>query len=182
MNRPTLYFPCGKIAAGKSTLARELARTHQAVLLEEDHFLATLFSGEIHSIADYVRCSSRVKDALTDHIVSLLQSGMSVVLDFPGNTRNQRQWFRQLADRARAAHELHYLDVSDDICKGQLRERSRSLASGAPFTSDAEFDAITRYFEPPSTEEGFNVVVAGIRPALPGSASSVKPMPPRGSA
>ena len=48
MDITTLHFLCGKMAAGKSTLARELAHEHQAVLLEEDHFLAALFPGEIH--------------------------------------------------------------------------------------------------------------------------------------
>ena len=159
MDMTTLHFLCGKMAAGKSTLARDLARAHQAVLLEEDHFLATLFPGEIRSVADYVKYSSRVKEALSEPIVALLRSGISVVLDFPGNTPNQRRWFRQLIDRAQVAHELHYLDVSDEVCKAQLRERSKSLPEGSLFTSDAEFAAVTKYFQPPVAEEGFNVVL-----------------------
>jgi predicted kinase len=147
------------MAAGKSTHARELVRAHQAVLLEEDYFLATLFPDEIHSLADYLKYSARVKDALSEHIVSLLRSGVSVVLDFPGNTPNQRRWFRQLIDRARVAHELHYLDVSDAVCKAQLRERSKALPEGAPFTSDAEFEAVTQYFQPPTSDEGFQIVL-----------------------
>ena len=159
MSVTTLHFFCGKMAAGKSTLARELAREHEAVLLEEDHFLAALFPREIRSIADYVKFSSRVKDALSEHIVSLLRRGISVVLDFPANTQNQRRWFRQLIGSAEVAHELHYLDVSDEVCRAQLRERSKSLPEGSPFTSDAEFEAITKYFQPPTAEEGFNVVL-----------------------
>jgi predicted kinase len=158
MGVTTLYFLCGKMAAGKSTLARELARAHKAVLLEEDHFLAALFPGEIRSLADYLKYSSRVKDALSEHIVSLLRSGISVVLDFPANTANQRRWFRQLIDCAQVAHELHYRDVTDEVCKAQLRERSKSLPEGSPFTTDAEFEAVTRYFQPPAAEEGFNVI------------------------
>jgi hypothetical protein len=80
-------------------------------------------------------------------------------LDFPGNTKNQRAWFLQIIEEARVAHELHYLDVSDEVCKAQLRIRSKDLPAGASFTTDAEFDAITRYFQPPSAEENFNVVV-----------------------
>ena len=146
------------MAAGKSTRAKELARLHRATLLEEDHFLATLFPDDIHSIADYVKYSRRVRAALSDHIVALLRSGMSVVLDFPANTPIQRQWFRQLIGRAQVAHELHYLDVSDDVCKAQLRERSKALPPGSPFTTEAEFEAITKYFQAPSPDEGFNVV------------------------
>lgn len=128
------------------------------MLLEEDHFLATLFPGEIRSVADYLTYSGRVRAALSVHIVTLLRSGITVVLDFPANTPTQRRWFRQLIDRAQAAHELHYLDVPDDVCKAQLRERSKGLPIGAPWTTDAEFEAITSYFQAPSAEEGFNVV------------------------
>ena len=153
-----LHFLCGKMAAGKSTFARALARGENAVLLEEDHFLATLFPGDIHSIADYVTYSSRIRDALSPHIVALLSRGISVVLDFPANTRNQRRWFRQLIDRAGTPHQLHYLDVPDDVCKAQLRKRSQSLPPGSAWTTDADFEAITKYFEPPDPAEGFNVV------------------------
>ena len=159
MSITTLYFLCGKMAAGKSTRARELARAHQAVLLEEDHFLAALFPDDIRSIADYVKYSARVKEALSEHIVCLLRSGISVVLDFPANTPNQRRWFRHLIDCAQVAHELHYLDIADEVCKAQLRERSKSLPERSPFTSDAEFEAVTKYFQPPTAEEGFNVVL-----------------------
>ena len=123
--------------------------------------MSLLFPTENRTVEDFARLSARLRDAMGPHVVDILRHDLSVVLDFPGNTRSQRQWFRQLAERAQASHELHYLDVSDDICKAQLRERSKSLPPGAPFTSDDEFDAITKYFEPPSTEEGFKVVVAG---------------------
>ena len=42
-----MYFMCGKMAAGKSTYARELAQTKNAVLLFQDEFLDTLYAGEI---------------------------------------------------------------------------------------------------------------------------------------
>jgi predicted kinase len=156
--RGKLFFFCGKMAAGKSTLAREIARREDAVLVVQDEFLIKLFPGEVVDIPSFVKYSSRLKDALAAHICSLLSKGISVVLDFPGNTRTQRAWFRELFERANAAHELHYVDVTDELCKHQLRERSQELAEGSAFTSDAEFDAITKYFQAPSDDENFNVI------------------------
>ena len=153
-----LYFVCGKMASGKSTFANELARTKNAVLLVQDEFLAKLFPGEIRDIADFVKYSSRVREALSPLIRSLLSRGTSVVLDFPGNTRNQRAWFRELFEQTNVEHELHFIDVPDDECKSQLRERSKELPAGSSFTTDAEFDAITAYFQPPADDERFNVV------------------------
>ena len=72
--------------------------------------------------------------------------------------RRQRVWFRELIERANVEHELHFVDASDALCKGQLADRSKSLPAGAPWTTEAEFAAITAYFQPPSEDEHFNVV------------------------
>ncbi len=47
--------------------------------------------GEIASLADYVRCTGRLRGAMGRHIENLLRAGNSVVLDFPANTRASRQ-------------------------------------------------------------------------------------------
>jgi len=153
----SLIFLCGKMAAGKSTLARALAAQHGAVLLVQDEWLERLFPGQIVDIPDYVKFSARLRDALGPHVVALLRRDTPVVLDFPGNTPAQRAWFRQMFEQAGAAHELHFVDAPDDLCKVQLRQRSQGLPPGTPWTTDAEFDAITAYFQPPTDEEGFVV-------------------------
>jgi len=153
-----LIFLCGKMAAGKSTLARDLAKRENAILLVQDEFLDALFPGEITDIPGFVKCSSRLKNALMPHVCDLLSKSISVVLDLPGNTKVQRAWFRELIERADVEHELHFIDASDALCKSQLRERSAGLAAGTPWTRDADFEAITAYFQPPSEDENFNVV------------------------
>ena len=156
---PTLHFLCGKMAAGKSTLAKRLSRERKAVVLVEDQLLATLFPSEKRDIADYVKCSHRIKEAVEGLVCNILSYGVSVVLDFPGNTLNQRKWFHRLIEKSNSAHELHFLDASDELCKRQLRERSRDLPDGAPFTTDRDFEAVTAYFQAPSDSEGFNLVL-----------------------
>ena len=158
MTSAKLLFLCGKMAAGKSTLARELARRENAILLVQDEFLDHLFPGEITNIPEFVKYSSRLKNALGPLVCALLSQGISVVLDFPGNTRAQRAWFRELFERANAKHELHFVDASDAVCKSQLEERTKHLPADTPWTTEAAFDAITAYFQPPSEDEGFLVV------------------------
>jgi predicted kinase len=153
-----LTFMCGKMASGKSTLARELAEQENAVLIVQDEFLDYLFPGEITDIPAYVKRSSRLRKAISPHICALLSKGVSVVLDFPANTRAQREWFRELFEQANAEHELHYVDASDALCKRQLKERSRVLPAGTRWTTEAEFEAITVYFQAPSEEERFNLI------------------------
>ena len=153
-----LMFLCGKMAAGKSTLARELAEREKAILLEQDELLDSLYPGEITDIPGFVKSSSRLRNALEPHVCALLAKGIPVVLDFPGNTKAQRAWFRGMFERANVGHELHFVDASDALCKSQLKERSKNLPPGTPWTTDAEFDAITVYFQAPSEDEGFTVV------------------------
>lgn len=154
---PMLHFLCGKIGAGKSTLAARLAAQPRTLLLSEDRWLATLYPGEIVDVTDYGRCASRLRNAMSSHVVALVAAGLSVVLDFPANTRRSREWLRDVARDAGCAHTLHYLDVPDAVCKARLRARN---ASGThPFTtSDAEYDAITAYFVEPGEGEGLAIV------------------------
>lgn len=160
-NSAKLILFCGKMAAGKSTLARDLVSREDAVLLVQDDFLEALFPGEITDIPGFVNRASRLKNAITPLVCALLSKGISVVLDFPGNTKVQREWFRELIGRANVEHELHFVDASDALCKGRLRERSKELPTSTPWTSDADFEAITAHFQPPSKEERFNVIRHG---------------------
>jgi predicted kinase len=160
---PTLYLVCGKIAAGKSTLARRLATRPATLLISEDHWTSNLFSGDLQTVDDYARLSARLRTAMAPHIVDILQLGLSVALDFQANTVRVRSWMRALITEANVAHELHVLDVPDAICKQRLQERN---ASGKhPFqVSEADYDLFTSYFVPPGPEEGFNVIVHTVEP------------------
>jgi len=154
-----LLFLCGKMAAGKSTLARELAAREDAVLFVQDEWLDTLYPNGVVNVATYLEYSGRINKVLAPYFVALLSRGVSVVADFPGNTRNQRAWFREIIERAGVEHELHFVDTPDAVCKRRLKARSAHLPPGTPWTSDADFDLISSHFRPPAEDEGFNVVV-----------------------
>jgi predicted kinase len=47
-----LIFLCGKTVAGKSTLARDLAKRENAILLVQDELLDALSPGEITDLRD----------------------------------------------------------------------------------------------------------------------------------
>lgn len=153
-----LYLISGKIGAGKSTLAKQLAARPATLLISEDHWTSHLYPEELKTLDDYRRLSARLRAAMAPHIVAILRQGLSVVLDFPANTPTQRGWMRELIEAAGVAHELHLLDMPDALCLERLHRRN---ASGEhPFhVTDAEFAQFTRYFVPPSADEGFNLVI-----------------------
>lgn len=156
MSTVTLHMICGKIASGKSTLTKRLGQSPSTVVIGEDFWLFKLFGPEMHEVADYIKYSRRLRDAMGPHIEDLLRAGLSVVLDFPANTVGNRAWMRTLCERAEANHLLHVLDVPDEVCKARLRARNAQGDHDFAAT-DAQFDLITSYFVPPSPEEGFNI-------------------------
>lgn len=157
MIRPVLHLFCGKIASGKSTLAATLAMQPQTVLLSEDEWLHALYSDEMTTGADFMRCSAKLRAAIGPHVSALLHSGVSVVLDFAANTVESRYWMRGLLDGADADHQLHVFDVPDELCLARLRARNTHGAH--PFAvTEAQFKRFSAYFTLPTEQEGFTLV------------------------
>lgn len=155
---PTLHMLCGKIAAGKSTLASRLAGADRTVLISEDDWLNAVFADRMSSASDYVRCASKLRNIMGPHIASLLQAGVSVVLDFPANTVENRDWMRGIFEAAGARHQLHLLDPPDQTCLARLR--ARNALGDHPFVvAEAQFHRFSKYFVAPSPDEGFNIVL-----------------------
>jgi predicted kinase len=155
----TLYCIYGNIAAGKTTLARKLAAQHGAVLICEDEWLVRLET-EIETFDDFRTHARRLRAAIGPHVVELLRLGVPVVLDFPANTAKDRAWIRSLFEAANAAHELHVIDVPDELCKARLRTRNETKPEGLYFGFVAEetFDPVGRLLVPPTEAEGFKVI------------------------
>lgn len=158
MAETTLHLLCGKIASGKSTLAKALEAEHAAILLTEDQWLSRLYPDQIHSVADYAKLARLLRDVIGPLVIDMLTAGVNVVLDFPANTPADRQWMRSLADHAQASHSLHVIDVDDETCRARLHLRNKRGEHEFAAT-DAEFELITSYFRAPDQEEGLDVVV-----------------------
>jgi len=152
-----LHLFWGKIGSGKSTLARKVAKETDAILISEDEWLGALYGDEMSSVADYVRFSSRLRDIMGPHVVMLLKAGNTVALDFPANTTEIRGWMRGLIETAGVAHQLHVLDIADDICLARLRARNEN--GDHPFApTDAQFYRISAHITLPSEQEGFIIL------------------------
>ncbi len=155
---PTLHMLCGKVAAGKSTLSARLGEAPATVVIVQDHWMKQLYPTELRSVADYGRLVARLRAAMGPHVVELLRRGLSVVLDWPANTVTSRLWMRGIFEAAGSAHQLHVLDVPNEVCLARLRVRNAD-GRHAYVVSEAEFAEITRYFQLPTPEEGFDIVI-----------------------
>lgn len=148
-----LTFFCGKMGAGKSTMAAEIAAKEKALLISEDEWLSTLFPGEIRTLADYATRSKRIRPLAQSVTQKSLMNGQDVVMDFPANTLSQRRWLKSLAADISCKHRLIYIDVSDDVCLARIRQRVERDPTRQATDTEQMFHALSCHFLPPQQEE-----------------------------
>ena len=159
MQAGTLILFSGKMGAGKSTKSKQVSQERNAVLISEDEWLSKLYPNQITSFDDYLHYASLLKPLVKSHVLDILKTGTSVVLDFPANTVNQRKWFKELIAEANAPNELIYLKVSNDVCLRQIEKRRLEQPERAIYDTESMFIEVTRYFQEPEQSEGFNLQV-----------------------
>ena len=154
---PTLHFMCGKAGAGKSTIAGVVAHDHTAILISEDIWLMRLFGDQMKTFDDYIRFSRKLKTVVGPLATDLLNAGHSVVLDFQANTKAGRSWFRSVFEQAGAAHVLHFVTTSDQVCLERIAKRNAERPEGSHQLTAEDFTYVSSFFEAPEDAEGFNV-------------------------
>jgi predicted kinase len=155
----TLHLICGKAAAGKTTLARELGQKLPAVVICEDEWIDTL-GFKTRSLEDFARASSKCRRLIGPLATELLRIGVSVIFDFAGNTTESRQWVRAIFEAANADHVLHVIEATDSQCLTNIHRRNHEKPSGVYWghVSDETFYRVTVYFAPPQPQEGFCIL------------------------
>lgn len=163
-HRGTLIYFCGKMGAGKSTQAKAVAAERNAVLISEDEWLSKLYPDQISSFDDYIKFSSQLRPLIKAHVQNILRTGSSVVMDFPANTKRQREWFNKLSVEAESESELIYVKASDVLCLNQIAQRVIEQPSRAAFDTEDMFNHVTKYFEEP-TESAVKILVVVVKKA-----------------
>ena len=154
----TLTFFCGKMGAGKTTKSKIISLEKNAVLLSEDDWLEAHYPNQINTFDDFMKYSTLIKPFVKSHVQQLLNIGTTVVMDFPANTKKQREWFKQIYNEVKCDHELVFLDLSNEQCLAQITKRREEQPHRAQFDNEDVFNHVTQYFEAPSVSENFNIV------------------------
>lgn len=158
MKQGRLYFFCGKMGAGKSTYSKQLAAEKQAVRLSEDEWLVAHYPDQIRSFDDYLKHAALIRPFVRQLVQQILATGTDVVMDFPANTQRQRSWFLNLCRDIGCEHQMICLDLSDEECLKQIAKRRLEQPERAAFDTEAVFHQVTAFFEPPTAEEGLNLM------------------------
>ena len=148
MSEARLILICGLPAAGKTTLARQLAADRSALRLTQDEWLTALGSSPWDE-----QTREKVDHQLWNLAQEVLRLGMSVVLDFGLWARIERDEMRSAARGLGVGVELHYLDVPTD----ELWRRIQARNSQPPWDSypirRADLDGWLPLFQAPDAAE-----------------------------
>jgi predicted kinase len=155
----TLIFFCGKMGSGKSTKSKEIAKDMEAILLSEDEWLSAIYPNEIEDFDSYIKYSMRIKPLLKSHVQNILNIGINVVMDFPANTKKQRQWFIDIFSEHNIPHKLFYIEADDQLCLKQIEQRRLSNPERHNFDTEEVFRHVNSFFQPPSVDEAFNIEI-----------------------
>ena len=145
VTKPRLYLTCGLPGAGKTTRARQIVASVNAVHLCADEWVVGLGMSLMNF--DF---RVKLQDCMLAHAGSLLRRGLCTVIEFGSWSRVERDRIRKVAVREKAATELHYLAAPLDELVRRVRAR------GGPDAEALASDVLLNHssdFEPPCTQE-----------------------------
>jgi len=140
---------CGKICAGKSTLARQLRDELNAVILNSDELtLAIPFE---HDVLYPI-----IKVYLMDKAVQIVRAGANVVLDFGFWTRADRDAAKAFFAKTNTPLEWRYVSVTEEEWRRNIASRNEQVRRGessAYFVDDGLAQKCLDLFEEPAPGE-----------------------------
>lgn len=139
-----LIIICGLPGSGKSTHARSLERSQNAIRLCPDEWMDSLD-------LDLWDTSARDKVEKLQWSLAerLLELGQTVLIEWGTWGRDERDALRLRAKELGAAVELHYLNASLDVLEKRIKERGE----GAEITREM-LNEWADTFQRPSEQEG----------------------------
>jgi predicted kinase len=138
--------------AGKTTAAREIARTHRAVRFSPDEWIGRLLKDKTDR-KENERLREVVEAIQWETAQSLLLLGIDVILENGFWGKDEREHYRDTARRLGAAVELHYLDVHFEELWRRIEKRNRELPEGSFHVSREELELWMTWFQKPNAEE-----------------------------
>lgn len=143
-----LILLCGLPGAGKTTLARKLAREMPAVRLCPDEWKANLgidFRDEAKR--------ERLERCFIELTWELLAYGQDVILEFGFWGRSERDALRTKARSEKVGVELYFLDVPVTELARRLNLRNARAEHGTVTIEREELEGYARRFQPPDDAE-----------------------------
>ena len=148
----TLALICGLPGSGKTTLAKQLELSLQALRLCPDEWIAPLLVDSTDTI-ELDRLRSPVESIQWEVAKRALVLGTNVVLEWGFWSQEERIHYRAEAEALGIHVELHYLEVGRDELWARLSQRNANLPPGTFHITKEQLDLWWSWFQPPTTDE-----------------------------
>lgn len=138
----------GLPASGKTTLAKELERRHDALRLTKDDWMMPLFGW-----GDFEHKREVVEALLWGMGARALRLGVDVVLDYGLWAREERDEYRARAEAVGARVDFRFLDVPEEELFRRMAARNRQGdPNDVPITAEQLAEYLPRFQRPTEDE------------------------------
>lgn len=125
---------CGVCGSGKTTYAKKKEQEGYIRLsIDEEMWKLYGRKGIDYPEEQYEKLSEQVEAALQKKLLSLIQQGKDVVIDFSFWSKENRNVYKELIQKAGAETELVYMKVSKELLQKRLHKRNQVLNANSPF-------------------------------------------------
>lgn len=125
---------CGICGSGKTTYAKQKEKEGYVRLsIDEEMWKTYGRKGIDYPNEQYEKLSEIVEMALQKELLSLIQQGKQVVLDFSFWNKANRAYYKRLIEKAGGTPELVYMKASKGTLQKRLDKRNQSLNANSPF-------------------------------------------------
>jgi predicted kinase len=149
MSKPTLYLFIGYPGAGKTTVAKMIAKLTGANHLWADAERHRLYPHPTHSKEE----STELYERLNKAAEYLLGQGKSVVFDTNFNFKADRQLLRDIANKQGAETQIIWITTPEKLARERAVCENDTRNGYDMSMSDEQFDAIVSKLEPPTKNE-----------------------------
>jgi predicted kinase len=153
----TVHLICGSTGSGKSTYAEKLSQGINAVVFTLDDWMAELFWPDSTGKPDLLWALERVRrceQQMWKICREITAKKIDVILDSGFSKKEHRKKFRELAESTGIELQLHYLISPVETRRDRVRRRNLERPETFSFeVTDALFEWMESYFEPPDSEE-----------------------------
>nr|WP_086939391.1 ATP-binding protein [Thaumasiovibrio occultus] len=160
-----IYFICGFIGSGKTTYSKALAEQHGAFRFSIDEWMIPLYGEHMDRDVFDSRLAT-LQTLFKDAALQLFSLGVPVIFDFGFWRKADRDTFTDWASKLGVESEVHFLDVSFEICQQRALARNSAL-NGQSYEMTPEMLALFwSWFEVPALSE--NVERISMPPVMGG--------------
>ena len=147
-----LILMVGLPCSGKTTRAKELENTAQALRLTPDEWHVGLFGHDIFD-PEHDQRHNFIESMLWQVAKRSLELGTNVILDFGFWSREEREYFRSEAHKLGAGSEIIFMNVPEEELIRRMKFRNDNLSGTVHYIPEKMMRSWVQLFQPPDADE-----------------------------